>query len=239
MKSVVVTGVSRGLGLVIATRIAAEGYRVVGLSRTLSPAFEQLAARHPGQVAFEALDLSEIDSIPDKARAIAKGEAELYGLVNNAAIGFDGLLATMRQKDIDLTLRTNLLGPITLTKYLMRPMLSRSAGRIINISSIGARTGYQGLSVYAASKAGVEGFTRALSREAGRRNVTVNCVAPGYIETDMSAGLQGERLESVRRRAAVGLPSLDEVAAAVSYLLGPEAGRITGTVLTIDGGSSA
>jgi 3-oxoacyl-[acyl-carrier protein] reductase len=160
-------------------------------------------------------------------------------LVNNAGIGLDGVLATMHQTDIDRVVRTNLLAPIVLTKYIMRSMLSKSEGRIINISSIIASTGFHGLSVYAATKAGLEGFTRSLSREAGKRNVTVNCVAPGYIETEMTAGLQGEKLESVRRRAPLGLPHPEHVAAAVSYLLQPEACTVTGTVLTVDGGSTA
>ena len=129
----------------------------------------------------------------------------------------------MHQKDIDRVVRTNLIGPITLTKYFIRPMLSKGEGRIVNISSIIASTGFHGLSVYAATKAGLEGFTRSLSREAGKRKVTVNCVAPGYMETEMTAGLQGEKLESVRRRAPLGLPKPAQVAAAVSYLLRPEA----------------
>jgi 3-oxoacyl-[acyl-carrier protein] reductase len=239
MKTVVVTGVSRGLGLVVATRIARDGYKVIGMSRNNSAAYQDLMSKLPGQIEFRSLDLSDIDTIADVARETVKKSGPIYGLVNNAGVGLDGVLATMQQTEIDRVVRTNLLGPITLTKFMMRSMLSKGEGRIVNVSSIVAATGFHGLSVYAATKAGLEGFARSLSREAGKRNITVNCVAPGYMETEMMAGLPSEKLESVRRRAPLGLPRPQEVAAAISYLLTPEACTITGTVLTVDGGSSA
>jgi len=239
MKTVVVTGVSRGLGLAVATRLAADGYRIVGMSRTQSEAYRDLMARLPGQVEFQPLDLSEVDSIAGVARETAKKSGPIYGLVNNAGVELSGVLATMREADIERVLRTNLLGPITLTRHIMRSMLAKGEGRIVCISSIVARACFHGLSVYSATKAGLEGFTRSLSREAGKRNITVNCVAPGYMETEMTAGLPVDTLESVRRRAPLGLPRPDQVAAAVSYLMTPEACTVTGTVLTVDGGGSA
>ena len=196
-------------------------------------------ARLPGQVEFQPLDLSDVDSIADVARETTRKSGPVYGLVNNAGVGLDGVLATMRQTDIDHIFRANLIGPITLTKHIMRSMLSKGEGRIVNVSSIVASSGFHGLSVYAATKAGLEGFTRSLSREAGKRKITVNCVAPGYMETEMMAGLPAEKRESVRRRAPLGLPHPDHVAAAISYLLTPEACTVTGTVLTVDGGGSA
>ena len=195
MSTVIVTGVSRGLGLAIANRIAADGYKVVGISRNKSEAYQDLMSRLPGQVEFQPIDLSDINSIADVARETTKKSGPVFGLVNNAGVGLDGVLATMQQADIDRVFRTNLLGPITLTKFIMRSMLSKGEGRIVNVSSIVASTGFHGLSVYAATKAGLEGFTRSLSREAGKRNITVNCVAPGYMETEMMAGLPSERLE--------------------------------------------
>ena len=239
MRTVVVTGVSRGLGLAIATRMAGDGYKVVGISRNKGEAYEDLMSRLPGQVEFQPLDLSDINSIAGVARETTKKSGPVYGLVNNAGIGLDGVLATMLQTDLDQVFRTNLLGPITLTKHIMRSMLSKREGRIVNVSSIVASTGFHGLSVYAATKAGLEGFTRSLSREAGKRNITVNCVAPGYMETEMMAGFPSEKLKSLRRRAPLGLPHPEHVAGAISYLLKPEACTITGTVLTVDGGSSA
>jgi 3-oxoacyl-[acyl-carrier protein] reductase len=239
MSTVIVTGVSRGLGLAIANRIAADGYKVVGMSRNKSEPYQDLMSRLPGQVEFQPIDLSDIDSIAGVARETTRKSGPVYGLINNAGVGLDGVLATMQQTDIDRVFRTNLLGPVTLTKFIMRSMLLKGEGRIVNVSSIVASTGFHGLSVYSATKAGLEGFTRSLSREAGKRNITVNCVAPGYMETKMMAAVPREKLESIRRRAPLGLPRPEQVAAAVSYLLTPEAGTITGTVLTVDGGSSA
>lgn len=237
-RTVLVTGVSRGLGLAIAARLIAEGYRVVGLGRGPG-GFAALADAHPGHAAFAPLDLGDTALLPERARALAAAHAPVWGLVNNAAIGTDGVLATLHQSDIGRTVATNLTGPITLTKYVGRAMLAAGEGRIVNISSIIAATGFSGLSVYGATKAGLEGFTRSLARELGRRGITVNCVAPGYMETGMTAGLAGDRLEAVRRRAPLGLARVDDAAGAVAWLLGPDAARVTGTVITVDGGSTA
>jgi 3-oxoacyl-[acyl-carrier protein] reductase len=239
MKTVLVTGVSRGLGLAIVEDLLDAGYRVVGAGRSESAAWTSLAGRHPDRTAFERLDLSDLDGVSDAARRIAKDHGPIWGLVNNSGVGTDGVLATMHRTDIETLVATNLLGPILLTKFILRSMLPRRQGRIVNISSIIASTGFHGLSVYGATKAGLEGFTRSLSREAAKANITVNCVAPGYMETEMTAGLAGEKLESVRRRAPLGLPTPRQVATAVTYLLGEGAGAITGTVLTVDGGSTA
>ena len=145
----------------------------------------------------------------------------------------------MHATEISKTLRINLESAIVLTKYASRSMLINSVGRIVNISSIIATTGFNGLSVYAASKAGIEGFTRSLSRELGRSNITVNCVAPGYIETDMTSGMKGDKIDTIKRRSPLGLAHVEDVAGAVSYLLSKETERITGTIITVDGGSTA
>ena len=170
MRTVVVTGSPRGLGLAIATRIAGDGYKVIGISRDKSEAYQKLMSRLPEQVEFQPLDLCDIDRIGDIARETIKRSEPIYGLVNNAGIGLDGVLAQPRSKNgYRPSFCTNLLGPIILTKHIMRSMLSKGEGRIINVSSIVASTGFHGLSVYAATKAGLEGFTRSLSREAGKR----------------------------------------------------------------------
>lgn len=240
MKTVLLTGSARGLGLAIAQRLASDGYRVVGVGRSITPEYEELiASSAPEQIHFVQYDLDNLEGIATLVSTITRQHGPLYGLVNNAGVGSDGLLATMHNSDIGRTLRVNLEAAILMTKYGCRSMLPRMEGRIVNISSIIASTGFSGLSVYAASKAGLEGFTRSLSRDLGRVKVTVNCVAPGYMETNMTSSLQGEKLNSVRRRTSLGLPRVDDAAAAVAYLLSSDAERITGTVITVDGGSTA
>jgi len=238
LKTVIVTGVSRGLGLATADRLTSDGYRVVGLSRSLSDAYQDLMDRTQ-DTHFIPFDVGDTDTIPEMVSKITKEHGQIWGLVNNAGIGTDGVLATMHKSDIDQILRVNLTGPITFAKYVSRTMLAKRAGRIVNISSIIASTGFHGLSVYAASKAGLEGFTRSLSREVGKMGLTVNCVAPGYMETEMTEGLDVHKMASIRRRAPLGLARVEDAAGAVSYLLGPDAARTTGTVITVDGGSTA
>ncbi|MBK5932735.1 3-oxoacyl-[acyl-carrier protein] reductase [Rhodovulum imhoffii] len=240
MRNILVTGATRGLGLAITGRLLKEpDTHLVCLGRTPSPEFEALVAANEARVFFRRHDLSDLDGIPALVRGITREVGPLYGLVNNAALGADGVLATQHASEIARAIRVNLEAPILMSKYACRSMLTQGTGRIINISSIIARTGYNGLAVYGATKAGIEGFTRSLSRELGRAGITVNCVAPGYMETDMTAGLQGEKLNSIRRRAPLGLPRPADVVGAVAYLMSDEAAMVTGSVVTVDGGSTA
>ncbi|MEM9943945.1 MAG: SDR family NAD(P)-dependent oxidoreductase [Planctomycetota bacterium] len=234
MKKIIVTGPARGLGLAISQRLTSEGYQVIGIGRKNSDAFTSLERSE-----FIEFDLEHVDEIHRLVKKIKKEHGAIYGLVNNAGLGLDGVLATMHASEIRKVLNVNLLAAITMTKYVSRSMLEQAEGRIVNISSIIASTGYSGLSVYAASKAGLEGFTRSFSREVGKLGICVNCVAPGYMETDMTAGLEGDKLESVRRRAPKGLPRVEDAAGAVFYLLSPDGEKITGSVITVDGGATA
>ncbi len=236
---VIVTGASRGLGLAICQQLLQANYNVLALARTLSDELadlqQQYAALH-----FIAADLSELDNIQQLCNHIVKQHGRPYALINNAAVGYDGVLATMHNSEINSLLNLNVQAPILLSKYLLRPMLLNQQGRIINISSIIARTGFNGLSVYAASKAALEGFSKSLAREVGKAGITVNCVAPGYMQTDMTQSLQGDKLDSIKRRSPLGrLATPDDAAAAVLYLLSEHASAVTGTVLTVDAGSTA
>lgn len=240
MKVIVVTGATRGLGLAITRRAAQDGYKVIAIGRTPCEDFLQLLSEYSEQIFFEAFDFSDTAEIHAFATRIVKEHGRPWGLINNAALGLDGILATLHERDITGLIRVNVEAPILLTKYMIRPMLINRGGRIINISSIIASTGFNGLSVYGATKAALGGFTRSLAREVGKAGITVNTVAPGYMETDMTSALQGDKLESIRRRSPMGhLARAEDVANAVSFLLGEQASNITGTTMTIDAGSTA
>jgi 3-oxoacyl-[acyl-carrier protein] reductase len=244
MRNIVVTGGSRGLGLAIAKQLAAAGYRVIAVARksnkALAATIEEVANAKQGELHFVAFDLANIDAIPELIQNIRKDFGPIYGLINNAAIGTDGTLAIMHNSQIEELVRINTVSPIVLTKYAVRSMLSEGRGRIVNVASIIGFTGYSGLSVYGATKASMIGFTRSLAREVGRRGVNVNAVAPGFIETDMTQGMGQEQRGQVARRSALRrLPEVADVADAVEFLLGDKARNITGTVLTVDAGSTA
>ena len=160
-----------------------------------------------------AFDLGKIDKIPELVRNLRKEFGPLFGLVNNAALGLDGALSLMHNSQIEELVRVNTLSPIVLTKYVVRAMMSERKGRIVNVASIIGFTGYSGLSVYAATKASMLGFTRSLAREVGRLGITVNAVAPGFLDTEMTHGLAGEQREQVMRRSALRrLAGVDDVA---------------------------
>jgi 3-oxoacyl-[acyl-carrier protein] reductase len=241
MRSVVVTGGSRGIGLGIVRKLAADGYRAIAIARTLS---DQLASSieqaPPGTLHFVPFDLAEIEEIPGLVRRLQKECGTIYGLVNNAALGLDGSLALMHNSQIERVIRVNTLSPIVLSKYVVRHMMASGGGRIINLASIVAFTGYSGLSVYSATKASIIGFTKSLAREVGRAGVNVNAIAPGFLDTDMTHGLDAERREQIARRSALRrFAEIEDVANAVEFLLDDRAKNMTGTVLTIDAGTTA
>ncbi|EHR42304.1 SDR family NAD(P)-dependent oxidoreductase [Alishewanella jeotgali] len=239
-KLVVVTGASRGLGLTICQQLLVSGYHVLALARSQSPMLTGLLAEYSSTLNFVAADLSDLENISSLCSKLVQQYGRPYALVNNAAVGYDGVLATMHNSEITKLLDLNIQAPILLCKYLLRPMLLNQNGRIVNISSIIARTGFNGLSVYAASKSALEGFSKSLAREVGKAGITVNCVAPGYMQTDMTQSLQGDKLESIKRRSPLGrLATPDDAAAAVLYLLSEQAAAITGSIITVDAGSAA
>src|ERR1700683_3605167 len=244
MRSVLVTGGSRGLGLVVGRKLAGSGYRVVAVARKKSKevtaATEQVRGAARGELHFLPFDLGEIDAIPAFVRDARKQFGPLFGLVNNAARGYDGVLATMHNSQIEQLVRINTLSPIVLTKYVVRGMMADGAGRIVNVASIIGFTGYSGLSAYAATKAAMLGFTRSLAREVGRMGITVNAVAPGFLATEMTDALADEQRQRIARRSALRrLAEVEDVANAVEFLLSPKARNITGTVLTVDAGATA
>ncbi len=244
MRNVAVTGASRGIGLAIATTLAAGGYRVLAIARSESEELRSAIAAgsaHGGALTFRAFDLTDIAAIAGLVGSLRNEFGPLYGLVNNAGIGTSGMLTLMRDDQIETLARVNMIAPIILTKYVLRSMLIERAGRIVNIASIvGGSTGYSGLSAYAATKASLIGFTRSLAREVGQLGITVNAVAPGFVDTQMTRDLTAEQRGQIERRSALRrLPGVDDIAGSVEFLLSERARNITGITLTVDAGNTA
>jgi len=238
-KVALVTGASRGIGRAVAEAIAARGATVVCAARTAEASAGTVAEieRRGGRARAIALDVASDASVEGAAKELLSSHATIPLLVNNAGITRDNLLMRMKKEDWADVIETNLSGIYRLCRALVPSMVKARYGRIVNVTSVVARTGNPGQSNYAASKAGIEGFTRSLARELASRNVTVNCVAPGFIDTDMTRVLgeaQREALASQIPLKRLGTP--DDVAAAVCYLLGDGGGYVTGVTLPVNGG---
>jgi 3-oxoacyl-[acyl-carrier protein] reductase len=243
-RNVLVTGGSRGLGLGIARKLAGNGFRVIAVARRSTDQLDAAIRECGDALKFWPFDLGEIATIGDLVSGIRTEFGPLYGLVNNAAIGTSGVLASMRLADIESTVRLNTLSPFVLTKYVVRGMMADGAksagGRIVNLSSIVSTTGFSGLAVYGATKAAMVGFTKSLAREVGPLGITVNAVAPGFVDTAMTEGLDGAQRDQVVRRSPLKrLAEIKDVAEAVAFLMSDAARNITGTVMTVDAGGTA
>lgn len=244
MRNVIITGGSRGIGLGTAQKLAAAGYRAIVIARRENEDFcrvrSQCETASPGSFVFQACDLSKLDAIATLILDLRKKYGPIYGLVNNAGISFDGSLALMPPSQIEQLILVNTISPILVTRSIVRSMLANGGGRIVNIASITAFSGYSGLSVYSATKAALVGFTRSLAREVGRAGITVNAVAPGFVNTDLTHSMTVEQRQKIERRSALKrLTDIQDVADAVAFLMSDQAKSITGTVLTVDAGSTA
>lgn len=236
----VVTGAGRGIGHAIAVRLASEGARVASVSRTETnankTAKEINAARADASKAY-AVDVADHAAVRKIGAQILEDFGRVDILVNNAGVTRDGLSMRMSVEDWDTVLNTNLKGAFNFTQALMRLMIKQRSGRIINISSTSGLIGNAGQANYAASKAGLIGLTKTLARELASRGITVNAVAPGLIETDMTTVLSDEIRQSILQKVPLGkLGQPEDIAGAVAYLASAEAAYITGQVLAVDGG---
>jgi 3-oxoacyl-[acyl-carrier protein] reductase len=232
-----VTGASRGIGRAIAQALAAQGVKVVGTATTGSGAAaigESLGAQEGRGI---VLDVNQAEAVDAAIDAIVKQEGALHILVNNAGITRDTLAMRMKDDDWDAVLDTNLKAVFRASRAVMRTMMKQRYGRIVNITSVVGASGNAGQANYAAAKAGVAGLTRALARELGSRGITVNCVAPGFIATDMTEGLADAQKSALLAQIPLGrLGTPQEVADTVVFLASPAAGYITGSELHVNGG---
>ncbi|MDT4938987.1 MAG: 3-oxoacyl-[acyl-carrier protein] reductase [Pseudonocardiales bacterium] len=236
---VVITGGSKGLGAGIVQSYLDSGDYVATCARSSTPEVEAWS-REPAtaqRFLFQPADLSKASDAESFVKAVVDRFDHIDVLVNNAGVARDGVLGLFSDEDIDTVIDLNLKGTIYVTRLVSRRMLARGSGSIVNISSIVGRSGYRGLAVYSATKAALDGFTRAMARELGSRGITVNGVAPGYLRTDMSHGLDETQLQQIVRRTPAGrLGEPDDIARAVQFLTDPRNSYLTGQVLVVDGG---
>ncbi len=223
--------------------LAAGGYRAIAVARheteELQAARRTAADEAHGAIEFRACDLSKLGEIGAFARTLRTDFGTIYGLVNNAGSGATGVLGTMPDAAIERLITLNTAAPILLTKYLVRSMMAARTGRIVNIASIVASTGYSGMSVYSATKASLIGFTRSLAREVGPVGITVNAIAPGFIATGMTEELNEAQREKIARRSALQrMAEPEDVAQSVAFLLSGAARNITGIVMPVDAGNT-
>lgn len=241
MPTSLISGGSRGLGLATVQRLLERGDCVATFSRSGSQALQTMAEQYPDRLHTACLDASASEQV---RRFVAEASERFGGITHciaNAAIAHEGVLATMRDDEIESMLAVNLTGSIVLVREAVRQMLfatPNEAPSVVVVSSVVAKTGSQGLSVYAATKAGLEGFAVSLARELGPRGIRVNAVAPGFLETDLSQSLSADNRERIIRRTALGrLGTCDDVVAAIDYLTSRRAAFITGQTIAVNGGA--
>ncbi len=237
---VVVTGGSRGLGAGIVRSFLDSGDLVATCARSVTPEVEKWQQEEPDRFLFQPADLARVEDADAFVKAVVDRWGRIDVLVNNAGVARDGILGLFSDEDVDTVVDLNLKGTIYVTRQVSRRMLARRRGHIVNISSIVGLSGYRGLAVYSATKAALDGMTRALARELGSRGIVVNGIAPGYLRTEMSHGLDEEQLQQIVRRTPAGrLGEPDDIARAVQFLTDPANDYLTGQVIVVDGGLTA
>ncbi|CAM2011343.1 SDR family NAD(P)-dependent oxidoreductase [Acanthopleuribacter pedis] len=236
-KTILISGGSRGLGAAMVADSLEHGHRVITFSRRASDDLKRLGDAFGERLVWEALDATDTDAVTHFVKRMIADHGRIDALVNNAAVSLEQLFPLTSPEAVERTLTINLTACMVLTQLVSRNMLAHSAGNIINIGSILGSRGYKGTAVYSATKAALEGFTRSLARELGSRGIRVNCIAPGFIETDMTEGLDPKQRRQIERRTPLGrLGRVEDVLGLLRFLLSEDAAFMTGQVLVVDGG---
>lgn len=240
VESVIVTGDSRGLGArIVGTLLDQEEYKIIGISRSHSEQTSHFGEEYPDRYDHINFDLAAPEKIEQLYQEELKQRGPIYGLVNNAAMGYDDLVTNVGIEDLQRVFSVNVLSPIMLSKFVLRDMmLNRTEGSVVHVSSVSTATGYKGLSMYGATKGALESFSLGVAREWGERGIRSNCVAPGFMNTDMTSTLDEDQKERIYDRTGLGKPTdEDDVAETVAFLLSESAKSITGEVIRVDSGT--
>ena len=238
-KIVIVSGASKGLGLAICQMLLKKKWIVAGFSRSKSIEIKELQKKYKNNFYFDTFNVTNFKKISSFVEKVSK-KGKVYGLINNAGIVNEDLLVNQNKRDIKELIDINLLGPILLSSEVIKYLIINGEGRIINISSIVAKSGYKGTAVYSSTKSALEGMTRALSRELGKRNITVNAVSPGYMKTNLTKNMAKHKLEQIiRRTPASRAGKVSDIIGLINFLLKKEASFISGQTILVDGGLSS
>ncbi|MDN5215475.1 SDR family oxidoreductase [Fulvivirgaceae bacterium BMA12] len=240
MKNIIVTGASRGVGFNITETLVKEYYHVIAINRNVSDALKDLQIKFPDSLTIIPYDLADTENIHSKIfKEEITYDKSIHGLINNAAMAYDDIITNINFKRLEGMYKVNVFSPMILTKYAIRHMLlHKVAGSIIHISSISAHTGYKGLSMYASTKGALESFSKNTAREWGEVGIRSNCIVPGFMETEMSSGLNSQQKDRIYKRTSLKKPTfIESVSKTVSFLLSDDAFSITGQNIHVDSGT--
>jgi 3-oxoacyl-[acyl-carrier protein] reductase len=239
MKNILVTGVSRGLGLSITKTLLDGGYNVYGVSRSTTTEIIDLQKKYPNNFYYNNLDLSDDKNVVQNLKRILPEEIIIHGFVNNAATAYDDIITNLNLEKLKLMYNVNVFSPLMITKFVIRKMLLKKiTGSIVHISSISTQTGYKGLSMYASTKGALEAFSKNTSREWGEKGIRSNCVVSGFMDTEMSSSLNNELKERIKNRTSLKtLTDIKSVSDTVEFLISEKSNSITGQLINVDSGT--